>query len=133
MAMCGFNEDMLNGIGQAFLGILEILTKTQDSKDPKDIIEENIKLLKEMDDRYYDTLRPTYGVNKGLEILANEFGPQSGLNQDLIKGVSLFAKGLYKQASKRASTDSISLEQSYATEIREMTHFLAILNKNNNE
>jgi hypothetical protein len=110
MPLCGFNEMMFGGL--RLMGISEDVINT----------------LKEMDDQYDQVLRPKYGAEKALRLLAEEFG-QDKVSRELLKGFTLFARGLYEQAKKRATKDGISLGESYKREITDMDIFLSELER----
>jgi hypothetical protein len=55
--------------------------------------------------------------------------PLCGFNPTMLKGLTMFAQGLYAQAQKRAGTDKISLDDAFSKEVHEMTVFLAALDE----
>lgn len=54
--------------------------------------------------------------------------PLCGFNKDMLKGLSLFSLGLYKQALKRSKKDKITLEEAYRAEVKEMDSLLREIN-----
>jgi hypothetical protein len=59
--------------------------------------------------------------------------PLCGFNDKMLKGLELFAEGLWEQAEKRSEEDKISIEESLKQEIKEMDIFKEILAKKNPE
>lgn len=55
--------------------------------------------------------------------------PLCGFNPTMLKGLTMFAQGLYAQAQKRAAADKISLDDAFSKEVHEMTVFLAALDE----
>jgi hypothetical protein len=55
--------------------------------------------------------------------------PLCGFNPTMLKGLTMFAQGLYAQAQKRAATDGTSLDDAFTKEVHEMTVFLAALDE----
>jgi len=55
--------------------------------------------------------------------------PLCGFNDKMLKGLDLFAQGLWEQAEKRSKEDNVSLEESLKQEIKEMDIFKEILSK----
>ena len=55
--------------------------------------------------------------------------PLCGFNPKMLKGLTLFAQGLYEQAKKRSNDDGINMEKSYEKEIEEMNIFLSELDR----
>jgi len=47
-----------------------------------------------------------------------------GFNPKMLKGLALFAQGLYEQALKRSKKDNISIERAFELEVEEMNIFL---------
>jgi len=47
----------------------------------------------------------------------------------MLKGLTMFAQGLYAQAQKRAKSDDISLDDAFTKEVHEMVVFLAALDE----
>ncbi len=59
--------------------------------------------------------------------------PLCGFNPTMLKGLTMFAQGLYAQAQKRAQADNISLDDAFSKEVHEMTVFLAALDEHYEE
>ncbi len=55
--------------------------------------------------------------------------PLCGFNDQMLKGLTLFAQGLYKSADKRATEEGTSVEEAMEREIHEMNVFLAALDE----
>lgn len=55
--------------------------------------------------------------------------PLCGFTPEMLQGLTQFARGLYQQASKRAKTESISIEDAFDKEVHEMNVFLAALDE----
>ena len=55
--------------------------------------------------------------------------PVCGFNPTMLKGLVMFAQGLFVQAQKRAKEERISLDAAYAYEVNEMSVFLAALDE----
>jgi hypothetical protein len=61
--------------------------------------------------------------------IGRSFMPLCGFNPKMLKGLTLFAQGLYEQANKRSDEDNISTEASYERELEEMNIFLSELDR----
>ena len=120
---CGFNNEMLDGLDETFQGITK-----QAGQPATAVIQDTIRLLKEKDDLYYDVLRPKLGVEAGIKAWVESFKDEP-LDPQVLRGCMLFAKGLYLQAFKRAEEDHCSLEESYRSEIDEMTAALKAMDE----
>lgn len=55
--------------------------------------------------------------------------PLCGFNDQMLKGLTLFAQGLYKSAVKRAAEEDVNVEEAMEREIHEMNVFLAALDE----
>jgi hypothetical protein len=55
--------------------------------------------------------------------------PLCGFNPMMIKGLTMFAQGLYSQAQKRAREEDVSLDEAFTKEVHEMSVFLAALDE----
>ncbi|MFH0969801.1 MAG: hypothetical protein V1804_04800 [Patescibacteria group bacterium] len=64
-----------------------------------------------------------------ITILRRLLMPICGFNPKMLKGLTLFAQGLYEQAKKRSEEDGVDLKESYDKEIEEMNIFLSELDR----
>ena len=129
MPLCGFNQKMLNGLRLFAKGIFteakvagQSFDKVYNSK-----IKSRNAFFKEIDDRYYEYFRPTYGSVKGIKKWVKEIKKDERFNSETLKGLTLFAQGLYEQAEIRVKKDGVSFQQAYDNEIEEMNNLLKSL------
>jgi hypothetical protein len=109
MPLCGFNSTILKGLTLFAKGLYEQALKR--SKEDEVSIERVFEIeIKEMAIFLVKLkeLRPAHSV---------------------LKGLTLFAKGLYEQALKRSKKDKISIKRAFKAEIKEMNSFLPKLDK----
>lgn len=126
MALCGFNQKMLKGLQLFAEGIFaeaKIAGKNFDKVYNSKINSRNA-FFKEIDDRYYKHFRPAFGSVEGIKKWVKEIKKDERFNQRTLKGLTLFAQGLYKQAAIRVKKDGVSFKQAYDNEIREMSNLL---------
>lgn len=55
--------------------------------------------------------------------------PLCGFNPLMLKGLTMFAQGLYAQALDRSKRDKITVERAFEIEVKEMTIFLSKLDE----
>ncbi len=55
--------------------------------------------------------------------------PLCGFNPKMLKGLTMFAQGLYEQALKRQREDGISIGRAFEIEVEEMNIFLTKLDE----
>lgn len=55
--------------------------------------------------------------------------PLCGFNPQMLKGLTMFAQGLYGQAIERSKREKISIERAFEIEVEEMTIFLSKLDE----
>ena len=55
--------------------------------------------------------------------------PMCGFNPKMLKGLTMFAQGLYEQAEWQAERQGISLGEAFEKEVKEMNVFLAALDE----
>lgn len=106
MPMCGFDEQMLDGIGMFYRGLAEAALRK--SKEKNIIVEEAIILeIKDMND-----------FLKELVILDNE------INKQKLIGITNYAKAFYLGSLKLAKDKGISIEEAMNIEIDQTRNFL---------
>lgn len=109
MPLCGFDEQMLEGLSNFYKGLAEaVRRKSQERKIP---IEAAIILeLKDMDD-----------FLKNLVLLGNP------LNKDKLLGITQYAKTFYLGALQQSKEKQIPIETAMENQIKETKQFLAAI------
>lgn len=124
---CGFNQNMLEGLKTA-LEAFRVQVSQADVKNNNTAVKKIIGILESQDGLYYKKLRPAFGEVEGIKKWIESFDllPEK-IDPLILYGLMLFTKGIYEQAFKRAEDDSLTLEKSYQSEIKELTLALDII------
>jgi hypothetical protein len=111
MPLCGFDEQMLDGLGMFYNGLLDAVVRKSKKKDIS--IEEAIVLeLKDID-----------GFLKELVILNNEIDKQK------LIGITNYAKSFYLGSLNLAKTKGIDILEAMKKEIEKTRDFLFEIDK----
>lgn len=111
MPMCGFDKQMLDGLGMFYKGLAEAVLRK--SKESNITVEEAISIeLKDMND-----------FLKELVILSNE------LNKHKLIGITNYAKAFYLGALKQSKEEGILIKEAMDNQIKETRNFLFEVDK----